>query len=232
MAQDLYETYQDFKGWSDVAAGGDPETYTDLLRACGKTGGLDVLEMGFGDGSFMDWARSAGHRIAGLEILDYSVTTVAARGHEAYLSWTDIPPDRRFDVIMLIDVIEHLGAAGFDVLFSLADKHLKPDGVIIARFPNGQSPFSGWYQYGDMTHDKPLTPDAISQMIQPRGYRLIRAQNPRPLPRRLGARIKYTAAYLFRDIVEVVLGYAYLGQRLPMDPNVVVVLGRQVTAKA
>ena len=37
MAAGLYDSYQDFKGWSAVAAGGDPATYANLLAASGKT---------------------------------------------------------------------------------------------------------------------------------------------------------------------------------------------------
>jgi hypothetical protein len=227
MAAALYDSYRDFKGWSDEAAGGDPATYANLLSASGKTGALDVLEMGFGDGSFLDWARGVGHRVAGLEILQSSIAAAVSRGHEAYPSADEIPAGRSFDVILLIDVLEHLDQAGFDGLMALADSRLKPNGVIVARFPNGQSPFFGAYQYGDFTHHKPLSPGAVEQIVRPRGYCVIRAVNPRPMPKRLVPWIRRKAAYLFRDLVEMVLGLAYLGHRTPMDPNVIVTLGRK-----
>lgn len=34
------------------------------------------------------------------------------------------------------------------------------------------------------------------------------------------------AGYLLRDLFETVVGIAYLGERTPMDPNVVVVVER------
>jgi SAM-dependent methyltransferase len=226
MTSDLYDDYRAFKGWTDEGAGGDAATYANIVAASGKPGTLALLELGFGDGSFMDWAKAAGHEIAGLEIIPEARDAVAARGHEAYLDGDEIAGRARFDAIIAIDVLEHLDAAGFRSLFDLARRVLKDDGVIVGRFPNGASPFFGRYQYGDMTHDKPLSAGSVGQIALRDGFRVVRALNPRPLPAGAGARLKRGAAYLLRDMVEIVLGLAYFGYRSPMDPNVLVVLGR------
>lgn len=226
MANELYDDYLAFKGWTDVGAGGDPAIFADITAAAGRSGPMEILELGFGDGSFMDWARDAGHRIAGLEIIPEARSAVVARGHEAYLDGADIPGEARFDAIIAIDVLEHLDAEGFKALFDLAHRLLKADGVIVGRFPNGGSPFFGAYQYGDMTHDKPLSAASVGQIALVHGFGVLRALNPRPLPAGLGPRLKRQAAYSLRDVVEIVIGLAYFGYRSPMDPNILVVLGR------
>ncbi len=103
---------------------------------------------------------------------------------------------------------------------------LGPDGRILLRFPNGQSPFSGLYQNGDLTHVSRFTPASLRQLAEPCGLELAGAFNHRSMPPGLRA-LKRRAAYWVRDMVETVLGLVYFGRRVPLDPNIVVVLRRK-----
>lgn len=222
MSQDpLYSRYNDFKGWSEVGAPIQPEVFETIVAATGKSGALDMLEIGFGDGSFLDWARAAGHRISGAEIRPEAVESARARGHDVFLG---APDSRPVDLVVAIDVIEHLDRAGFSSFLETARSVLKPDGLIVARFPNGYSPFFGRFHHADMTHGRPLTGQSVAQMAMLSGFRLVREQNPRPRPRGIGRSIKAWFAYRLRDLVETILGHLYFGERFPMDPNILVVL--------
>ena len=226
MSHGLYDHYVEFKNWSEVPQESGTPTFATLVDSTGKQGKLDLLEIGFGDGSLMDWARGAGHRITGIEIIPELVEMVRARNHEAYLTGDALLGDVKFDVIIAVDVLEHLTLEQFSAFFSLADRVLKSDGVVVGRFPNGDSPFFGRYQYGDYTHDKPLSWRSLHQIAVPHGFEVKKALNPRPLPRSFNSRLKQKLAYLVRDLTETILGFAYLGYRTPMDPNIIAVLGR------
>lgn len=217
----LYSRYDEFKGWSQGGAAGRPEMFESIVAATGKAGALDMLEIGFGEGSFLDWARAAGHRIFGTEIRPEAVESARARGHEVFLG---APDPRPVDLVVALDVVEHLDRAGFSSFLATARAVLRPDGLIVARFPNGYSPFFGRYHHADMTHGKPLTGQSVAQMAMLSGFRLVREQNPRPRPRGFRRRVKAWLAYRLRDLIEIVLGYAYFGERFPMDPNILVVL--------
>ncbi|HET9428657.1 MAG TPA: class I SAM-dependent methyltransferase [Allosphingosinicella sp.] len=223
----LYASYVDFKKWSVQPQQGEGAVFADLIASAGKSGKLDLLEIGFGNGSFMDWARHSGHNIVGIELIPDLVELARGRGHEAYLNHEGLPGCDRFDAIIAIDVLEHLDLSQFRDFFKVADQVLKKGGVIIGRFPNGDSPFFGRYQYGDYTHDKPLSWRALHQIGISDGFEVKRAVNPRPLPTAIRSRLKQRLAYGLRNLIETVLGFTYFGYRTPMDPNIIVIMGRR-----
>jgi len=225
----LYASYTAFKTWSMASEAARPEDFESLLRDAGLAPGpLDLLDYGFGDGAFLDWARSAGHRVMGAEILPEMVAAATARGHRAIQADTldQHLGETRFDAIVLLDVLEHLDRPAFRALLALAHKSLKPGGMIVARFPNGDSPVFGRYHHGDLTHERPLSAASVGQLAAPEGMTLVRAFNPRPVPPNALKALKRRAAYAARDVIEIALGLIYFGYRFPMDPNVAITLMR------
>ncbi|HEY6618342.1 MAG TPA: methyltransferase domain-containing protein [Steroidobacteraceae bacterium] len=168
MNKDLYGSYAKMKGWSNAGGSGDPLSFEHIVSVSDKSGSLSILESGFGDGSFMDWARSVGHSITGIELIPDCVAAAKNRNHDVYLA-SDVESleAQRFDLIVAIDVLEHLTVGQLAELANLATKVLRLDGMIVARFPNGDSPFSGRYQNGDVTHERPLSARAVDQIFVP-----------------------------------------------------------------
>lgn len=60
--------------------------------------------------------------------------------------------DNSFDLVVEIDVFEHVPESELISLISEIRRVLKNEGGLIARFPNGDSPFGLPYQNGDPTH--------------------------------------------------------------------------------
>lgn len=60
--------------------------------------------------------------------------------------------DNEFDLIVAFDVLEHLQNTELDLLLKEVSTKLKDGGLFLARFPNGDSPFSSFIQNGDPTH--------------------------------------------------------------------------------
>ena len=104
----------------------------------------DVLEIGFGSGSFLAWARACKARVVGTEI---NLALLAAARD---LGFDLLPPDietvadkheRRFDTIVAFDVFEHFTLATVAARRA-AETMLKPGGHLVLRFPNAQSPLA------------------------------------------------------------------------------------------
>lgn len=220
---DLYKTYTAFKKWGACSPPASPEEFA-YITAIGQCAPSDrILEIGFGAGHFMDWARATGFQIAGIEIIPEMVQAARERGH---LVFDDLHGqiEEKFDAVVALDVLEHVPHADLAQLLMRTRQLLNPRGRLIARFPNGDSPFSGRYQNGDATHLKPLSATSLSQIAITTGMRIACAINPRPLPKAPVPRLKRRAMYAARDLIEMLLGRIYFGDRFPMDPNILVVM--------
>lgn len=153
------KSYLDWKGWDESSFGVLDALQTYYFDAEMMRTGLElnrklqVLEIGFGNGSFLAYAKRRGWEIVGTEANAHLINAASLFGFHA------IPADDlhtlqhgMFDLVVAFDVLEHvppLELLGF--VRKLAEK-LKPGGILLARFPNADSPFGLVNQQGDITH--------------------------------------------------------------------------------
>lgn len=229
----IRQVYVGWKLWSpDIVQDHQYSVYEEEMLRAGLAPAARILEVGFGEGSFLDWAQKHGFTVFGLELDPQLVAAARARGHtvqegevrDAFGSYAT-----KFDAVVLFDVLEHITIDGILALFDQLQLLLAPGGKIIARFPNGASPFGRAYQYGDATHVSVLTCSSISQIALAAGLRLVGQYNAaRGTTSRSGgfrnSRLLRGAAFLLRDLIQAVLSRVYFGKDLPMDPNVTVIL--------
>ena len=226
----FYRSYVSYKGWSGrTGAGRDPEFDAILASAARGEGSLRILELGFGEGEFLRWAASAGHRVYGIELIPELCERAAKNGFAVTCgaSVGEAFPGVEFDVCVAIDVFEHLTVAQLGILYQQLGGRLAPGGRLVARFPNGNSPLSLRFQNGDATHEHYLTPEKLRQIAAEGGFRLVRSGNLRPKAKGLVNGLRRRLVYAARDSIELVVGLLYYGYRVPLDPNSLVVLERQ-----
>jgi SAM-dependent methyltransferase len=115
--------------------------------------GSSVLEIGFGNGSFLTYSKEKKWHICGVEINEDLVKTAIGYGfdvrHSDNLMAID---DNSFDLIVAFDVLEHIPQDALPNFIKEVRRVLKINGFFIARFPNGDSPFGLLNQNGDVTH--------------------------------------------------------------------------------
>lgn len=108
-----------------------------LLRLWGDRQGLDVLDAGCGFATTSQRIRAAGNRVCGIESNRDAVRVARERLDEvieADLQNVGALGDRRFDVIIFADVLEHLAwPAG---VLKQYVQFVKPHGSIIVSLPN------------------------------------------------------------------------------------------------
>ena len=228
---DLYHAYEDHKGWGDTF-------FYDAREAAifaGETRGrrldsVKVLDIGFGGGSFMAWARDQGAEVTGIEINPAQVARAQAQGFDAHagtLASANTLDGRKFDLIVAFDVLEHIDRDELGALLARVAEHLAPNGRFLARFPNGQSPAGQVLQAGDITHRTALSVPAIAQLAPHAGLVLVRGGNSfRQVTGNPLHQAFQRLRYLLRDLIEVAFSLIYSTGRWPMDATVTVMLAK------
>jgi 2-polyprenyl-3-methyl-5-hydroxy-6-metoxy-1,4-benzoquinol methylase len=103
--------------------------------------GCSILEVGCGEGATLRYLKEQGGAawVGGIEI--HAPAASLASQHLDWMSNSDIEsrdtvrPDRQADILLLLDVLEHLRDP-WNVLAKLARELLKPGGTVIVTLPN------------------------------------------------------------------------------------------------
>ena len=134
----------------------------------------DVVEIGFGNGSFLAYGRLKGWNIIGTE-LNSGLLEQARRGGFKVIEAEQfgVLPNDAFDPIVAFDVLEHISLDSMEgFLLSLREK-LREGGVLLATFPNGDSPLGLPYQNGDVTHVTTLGAGKVWYIARSCGYEVV-----------------------------------------------------------
>jgi 2-polyprenyl-3-methyl-5-hydroxy-6-metoxy-1,4-benzoquinol methylase len=228
----LRDDYSDWKGWTSSNFGHFSEAaarYFDwhLTRALpGHVPGLTLLELGFGNGSFLGWARERGHTATGIETNPLLVDRARAAGFTAEGNLDVLAASVRFDLIAGFDVLEHVEPAQMPALLGALAGRLRPGGAMLFRFPNAESPWGLQLQYGDWTHVGALGTSRMLQLALSVGLELAHSGEQLPwraLPRsrRAGALASLAARRGFEWALRKMYGF---GRGVDFSPNQLVVL--------
>ena len=179
---DFYETYARFKEYAapspsaKVTKRFDEELWQPA--GCGKD--MSFLEIGCGSGHFLAYLRDKGvAEFLGIDhdsALASHVPAMLADHFRVADVWEFLESnsgERRFDRIVMLDVLEHFTAEdGARLLGGLA-RILRPGGRIVIRVPNMSSPWGAQYQFGDLTHRAAYNPTSMRQLAAASGYACI-----------------------------------------------------------
>ncbi len=236
MASTYGGEYLDWKGW-DAAPfgqfGAEDARYFAAETALGDGRGCRVLEIGFGNGRCLGWLRTTQAEVYGVELNPALVA--AARvllGPGRAFAELDAPElgalAGGFTHILAFDVLEHVPQEALGPLLARFRFLLAPGGRVLARFPNGDSPFGRVYQHGDPTHVTTLGRAKVEYFAHRAGLEVRSLRAPAMpaagfMPRALRRRALLAARAMFERLI----GLLYFGgQRIPLDPNYVAELRR------
>lgn len=228
-AADGYQGYAAWKRWQGrfEASTRDARYFDAEFRGLPLTG-KRVLEIGFGDGRFMAWARTQGAEVEGLEI---NPEMLAAAGRHGYVARNASLEElrsagARYDLIVAFDVLEHWDTEELMANFREIAVLLRPGGRLLARFPNGHSPFGRVYQNGDFSHRSVLSCYKIEYLALLNGLEVVRMSDAERVSSKPGAlrALRHGWLKLRRKRIERRIARLYGTPRLPLGPNLVVVL--------
>ena len=96
-----------------------------------------------------------------------------------------------FDVVFLMDILEHLGK---QEIFDLLDKvHnvIKKDGMLVIHVPNGAGIFGMKVRYGDFTHRNAFTQQSMQQILHACNFDNMKCFEDKPVVHGLKSSIRF-----------------------------------------
>jgi SAM-dependent methyltransferase len=219
-----YDGYTELKGWHPSAfsacTAGERAYYdAELVRHGFTCKGRRILELGYGNGSFLGFARDSGADVVGIEIQAELLGAARDRGFVVYRSLDqvlEVEAEKSFDLVVAFDVIEHLSPdEAVEMLRKMHRLVKEGTGLLLARFPNGDSPFSLPFQNGDYTHRTAVGAGMIKQMLGNSGWKINYLGEPVWILATLKDRILRGGRHFLRRFLERLVVTLYYGVNGP-----------------
>lgn len=224
--------YADWKGWDSggfATCSATAERYFawHVQRAFGGAtrANAEILELGFGNGSFLGFCRVRGYHVTGVEPDSELLTRAAKAGFPAARDLHEIEPRQQFDLVCAFDVLEHFDRAAVEEFFARLPRLLAPGGRVLIRVPNGDSPFGRRHQHGDITHVTTFGEFKFRQLAHRSGLELQAiGESPWYVDETESMGLMMVLRAIARTVIDLALGLAYYRTRVDLAPNMVVVL--------
>lgn len=137
-----------------------------------------LLDVGCGDGGFLNVARELGYKVSGFDFDPHAVEKARARGLDAWVSdfdtaFEDIQLHGAFDVITLFDVLEHVPEPATFLL--RAKQLIKPGGHMVFTMPDDSRPHPWNREELDYppNHYTRWTKDSLRSFLDRHGLRVV-----------------------------------------------------------
>lgn len=208
--------------------------YEYLLPDLPTDRSASILDIGCGFGFALRALRNAGYRnVSGLETSAQQADVAARAGFnvtvvddtEKFLS--ENPRD--YDLILLLDVLEHVPVANQISLLSAICKSLRPGSRLILTVPNANSPLASRWRYNDFTHASCFTEHSINFVLLNAGFGNVVLDNTKTLgkfPSRWwakdcrGAVRKWLVRYLWMQVFKAEIHESEDISEMCFEPNI------------
>ncbi len=133
---------------------------------------IKILDIGCGTGASLFTIKNMGYNnLFGIDVSEEQISIAHQFGLD-FCKKADIFIDKNifenefFDVILLIDVLEHCTKDEIVNLLNTCHKLLKINGMLIMHVPNAEGIFGSKIRYADFTHEISFTQKSIVQLLR------------------------------------------------------------------
>jgi 2-polyprenyl-3-methyl-5-hydroxy-6-metoxy-1,4-benzoquinol methylase len=175
--KEIFENYVEHSfGAREQAAYKFKQFEYNYLKYFPKDKGGRLLDVGIGRGEMLSYMKDLGYEnYYGIDIspstIDFckslDLPCELVEDSTAYLTAN---PDS-FDVITLLDVLEHIPKAEIITFVKALRLALKPGGVLIIEVPNLQAPDGYLHRYNDITHETGFIEHSFAQVLLAAGFK-------------------------------------------------------------
>jgi len=135
----------------------------------------NIVELACGHGSFLYWLKHTGYRqITGIDSSLEQVTAARTVGcpiqQADVMEWLARQSTQSVNVLLGIDLAEHLSKDSFMELLKESNRVLSAGGTLVLRYPNGDSPLVGLNLFNDITHVWTYTTNCIETLSKMHGF--------------------------------------------------------------
>jgi 2-polyprenyl-3-methyl-5-hydroxy-6-metoxy-1,4-benzoquinol methylase len=145
-----------------------------------------ILDLGCGSGQLLYFLRKRGYtQLRGIDLDGQQVEIARALGLEVEKAAIFDYLERfegRFDVVAMLDIIEHFTREELFPVMEAVVRCLRPGGRLIASVPNAESPDGLRCLYTDITHEMAFTAMSFEEMLFCHGLKLVSLRDPWPAP--------------------------------------------------
>lgn len=149
--------------------------FLSISSMIGSDTNQTILEIGCGSGNLLLALRERGFiNAVGLErdraLTEHGKTVLGVEIHTG--TWPDDLSmfHETFDVIVILDVIEHLPREQLETALEIARRKLRPGGRLILRGPNAQCPWALPMLFSDLDHKLLLVPRTLEFLLKEAGF--------------------------------------------------------------
>ena len=147
---------------------------------------IRIVDLGAGNGAALRALKSAGYlNIHGVDISPEQIEEAHRAGiSEATLgpidSFLECAESESIDVVLLLDVLEHLSRSALFATLDQVYRVLKAGGRCIVHVPNAEGIYGMRIRYGDLTHEQAFTPQSLQQAFTTIGFSSVACFEDRP----------------------------------------------------
>lgn len=224
------EAYTEWKGWDETAFGRFNECEAryyqwHVNRAVDGRAIRRVLEVGFGNGTFLGFGRHRGWEMTGVEHSAELRVRAERAGYRTVADIDALTAEPPFDLVVLFDVLEHVEAEQLIAFVRKLRALLATDGALLLRVPNGDSPFGGRHQHGDLTHRVAIGEFMLRQVAAACDLRVTAiGESPWRAQQAESPTLRAWWRSQLRKLFNRVLGLAYYGGTVDLSTNLAAVL--------
>ena len=177
---DEYAGYETWKAWEAESFGSGHvslmRTYEAVLTTHVRSQRGIAVDFGFGNGEMLGALRAADFETYGVDRNERLVNIGNSAGFTCFTNLAECIEhidNRPIEVITAFHVLEHLTKPQLLLLLRSFEEVLSKGGVLIAAFPNGDSPFSAPAFNGDITHQTFIGSSMANQLGHQTGLHLL-----------------------------------------------------------
>lgn len=171
MNQDLYKKYASIMSVDNSLK---KTNYDELyfkkyyLKKISPNKNIEILEIACGNGKYLEILKKLGYKnTLGIDLSEEQIEIAKKKSlNVKCISAVDFLKQnkKKYDVILLIDIFEHLSLDDSIEVIKLIYDQLNKKGKVFIQVPNALAPFSP-HRYSDITHLRSYTTTSLHQTI-------------------------------------------------------------------